>query len=44
MKSTNFGILGIEVYFPQTYVSQEDLEEFDKSASVQKGKYTLGLG
>ena len=35
------GILGIEIYFPSTYVAQEDLEVFDK---VPKGKYTIGLG
>jgi hydroxymethylglutaryl-CoA synthase len=37
----NIGILGIEIYFPPQYVSQEDLEVFDK---VGKGKYTIGLG
>jgi hydroxymethylglutaryl-CoA synthase len=35
------GILGIEIYYPSQYVSQEKLEEFDK---VSKGKYTIGLG
>lgn len=35
------GILGMEVYFPNTYVSQEDLEQF---YGVSKGKYTIGLG
>lgn len=39
--SSDCGLLGIEVYFPSTYVSQEDLEVFNK---VSKGKYTLGLG
>lgn len=34
----------MEVYFPSLYVSQEDLEVFDKSATVTKGKYTEGLG
>ncbi|PRP86049.1 hydroxymethylglutaryl-CoA synthase [Planoprotostelium fungivorum] len=34
------GILGIETYFPKTYVKQSDLEVFDK---VGKGKYTIGL-
>ena len=37
----NVGILGIEIYFPPTYVAQEDLEVYDK---VGKGKYTIGLG
>ncbi|KAJ5071917.1 hydroxymethylglutaryl-coa synthase [Anaeramoeba ignava] len=41
MKSNkNIGILAIEVYVPQLYVSQEKLEEFD---SAGKGKYTIGL-
>lgn len=31
----------MEIYFPSTYVAQEDLEVFDK---VSKGKYTIGLG
>lgn len=31
----------MEIYFPPTYVSQEELEAFDK---VPKGKYTIGLG
>jgi len=35
------GILALEVYFPRTYVDQEDLEAFDK---IAKGKYTKGLG
>lgn len=35
------GILAIETYFPSTYVSQEELEEYD---GVGKGKYTVGLG
>ena len=35
------GILGIDIYFPQTYVDQRDLEVFDK---VSKGKYTIGFG
>ena len=34
-------MLGIEIYFPPTYVAQEDLEKFDK---VGAGKYTIGLG
>lgn len=35
------GIIGIEVYFPNTYVSQTDLEVH---YGVSKGKYTIGLG
>ena len=35
------GILGMEIYFPQTYVDQTDLEAHD---GVSKGKYTIGLG
>lgn len=31
----------MEIYFPSTYVSQSDLEVFNK---VPKGKYTVGLG
>jgi hydroxymethylglutaryl-CoA synthase len=41
MKAKNIGILALETYFPPTYVSQQDLEQFDK---VSKGKYTIGLG
>ncbi|CAL5218963.1 g717 [Coccomyxa viridis] len=40
-RAKHVGILALEVYFPNTYVSQEDLEAYDK---VQPGKYTLGLG
>lgn len=36
----NIGILSIAAYFPKTYVSQEDLEKYDK---VDAGKYTKGL-
>jgi hydroxymethylglutaryl-CoA synthase len=35
------GIISMEIYFPSTFVSQSDLEVFDK---VPKGKYTIGLG
>ncbi|RYH28733.1 hydroxymethylglutaryl-CoA synthase, partial [archaeon] len=35
------GILGMEVYFPSTYVTQADLE---KANNVSAGKYTIGLG
>ena len=37
----NLGIIDIEIYFPKYYISQYDLEEYDK---VPHGKYTLGLG
>ncbi|KAK4336651.1 hypothetical protein RND71_044057 [Anisodus tanguticus] len=35
------GILSMEMYFPNLYVDQVELEEYDK---VSKGKYTIGLG
>ncbi|KAI0281777.1 hydroxymethylglutaryl-CoA synthase [Russula aff. rugulosa BPL654] len=35
------GILGIDMYFPQRCISEEDLEVYD---GVAKGKYTIGLG
>jgi hydroxymethylglutaryl-CoA synthase len=37
----NVGILGMEMYFPSQYVSQDKLEKFD---NVSTGKYTIGLG
>lgn len=37
----NVGILAMEVYFPTSYVTQQDLEV---SNGVSAGKYTLGLG
>ena len=37
----NVGIIGMEVYFPPTYVDQTELEQFDE---VSQGKYTIGLG
>eukprot|EP01028_Stygiella_incarcerata_P008487 TRINITY_DN36_c0_g1_i2.p1 TRINITY_DN36_c0_g1~~TRINITY_DN36_c0_g1_i2.p1 ORF type:complete len:492 (+),score=132.27 TRINITY_DN36_c0_g1_i2:121-1476(+) len=37
----NVGILAVEVYFPSTYIKQEELESFD---GVSSGKYTIGLG
>ena len=37
----NVGLIATEIYFPSTYVSQEDLEIYNK---VSKGKYTIGLG
>jgi len=40
-RPTNVGIHAMDVYFPTTYVSQTDLEEFD---GVSAGKYTIGLG
>ena len=40
-KPKDVGLLAMEIYFPSTYVSQEDLEVFNK---VPKGKYTIGLG
>jgi hydroxymethylglutaryl-CoA synthase len=39
--AANVGILGIEVYFPSTFVDQGELESAN---GVSKGKYTLGLG
>lgn len=35
------GILAIEIYLPNRYVDQGELEEFDGAG---KGKYTIGLG
>lgn len=35
------GLLALEIYFPNTFVAQSDLEVFN---SVSKGKYTIGLG
>ncbi|KAL6776712.1 hypothetical protein ACKKBF_B30655 [Auxenochlorella protothecoides x Auxenochlorella symbiontica] len=40
-QAENVGILAAEVYFPTTYVRQEDLEKHD---GVPSGKYTIGLG
>lgn len=37
----NVGVLAMEVYFPKTFVSQEDLEVAN---GVSAGKYTIGLG
>lgn len=36
-----YGIIDIELYYPNYYVSQAELEDYDK---VGKGKYTIGLG
>jgi len=41
VQAQNVGLLGIEIYFPSTFVDQADLEVFNK---VPKGKYTIGLG
>lgn len=38
---TDIGIIGMEVYFPNTYVDQEELEV---AYGVGKGKHTIGLG
>ena len=35
------GLVAVELYFPNTYVDQVDLEKFNKVAA---GKYTIGLG
>lgn len=37
----NVGILAVEVYFPSTYVRQDELEVAN---GVPAGKYTIGLG
>ena len=37
----NLGIIDIQIYFPKYYISQYELEEYDK---VPHGKYTIGLG
>eukprot|EP01117_Protostelium_nocturnum_P020266 TRINITY_DN9032_c0_g1_i1.p1 TRINITY_DN9032_c0_g1~~TRINITY_DN9032_c0_g1_i1.p1 ORF type:complete len:476 (-),score=165.55 TRINITY_DN9032_c0_g1_i1:55-1482(-) len=36
----NVGIVGMDTYFPKTFVKQSDLEAFDK---VSAGKYNVGL-
>ena len=55
-KATNIGIKAIEIYFPKTYVNQEDLgiiiiisflhlsKFIEKFDGVSSGKYTIGLG
>ena len=40
-RAYDVGLLATEIYFPNTFVSQSDLEVFN---SVSKGKYTIGLG
>ncbi|CAG2168363.1 unnamed protein product, partial [Oppiella nova] len=37
----NIGILAVDIYFPNTFVDQTDLEKFN---GVGEGKYTIGLG
>lgn len=37
----NIGISAIQVYFPNTYVNLDKLENYDRAS---KGKYTIGLG
>lgn len=37
----NIGIIAIETYIPNTFVSQSDLEDFSNEG---KGKFTIGLG
>lgn len=37
----NVGIHAVEIYIPQRYVDQTELEGFD---GVSGGKYTIGLG
>lgn len=41
MRPSNVGILAVEIYTPNTYVDQTELEVYDKAG---KGKYTKGLG
>jgi hydroxymethylglutaryl-CoA synthase len=41
LRPPSVGILAMEMYFPNTFVSQSELEVFDNSS---KGKYTIGLG
>jgi hydroxymethylglutaryl-CoA synthase len=40
-RPADVGIIGIDSYFPNTYVDQTELEQFD---GVGAGKYTIGLG
>lgn len=37
----NVGIKGIQIYIPNEYVNQQELEKFD---GIPAGKYTIGLG
>ena len=49
-RPTNIGIKAIEVFFPKSYILQDDLEERDievlgeEKRQQIKGKYTKGLG
>nr|QFU80951.1 HGMS [Eotetranychus kankitus] len=40
-RTSDVGILAIEMYFPSVYVDQTELEKYD---GVSEGKYTIGLG
>ena len=40
-RPNNVGILAMEVYFPNLFVQQDELEKFD---NCSQGKYTIGLG
>jgi hydroxymethylglutaryl-CoA synthase len=40
-RAKDVGILALEIYFPNSYVDQTELEVFD---GVSAGKYTVGLG
>jgi hydroxymethylglutaryl-CoA synthase len=41
LRPADVGILGIDIYFPTTYVDQTELEQAD---GVSAGKYTIGIG
>ncbi|XP_078440515.1 hydroxymethylglutaryl-CoA synthase / HMG-CoA synthase / 3-hydroxy-3-methylglutaryl coenzyme A synthase [Wolffia australiana] len=41
LKSSDVGILAVDIYVPPTCVQQESLETYD---GASKGKYTIGLG
>ena len=41
MHPQTLGIIDIQIYFPRYYISQKDLENYDK---IPSGKYTIGLG
>ena len=40
-RTSDVGIIAIEMYFPSVYVDQTELEKYDQ---VSEGKYTIGLG
>ena len=45
MRPSNVGIHAMEIYFPSTYVSQQDLEVFDGvSKGTCVGRVLLGWG